>query len=138
MCGDTRAGVERPACEGGEKALVVQQRSYRGWKSSSHRQFATTCLINSPQLLPESPECLWERNLELHLGANGVRKGSVGRQTGTWEPLRLPMEAKEYVRLFWEVGQLLVNHCRALKITIVVTLPWWILIPFLAPRQQCL
>ena len=33
------------------------------------------------------------------------------------------MEAKEYVRLFWEVGQLLVNHCRALKITIVVTYP---------------
>lgn len=40
-----------------------------------------TCLINSPQLLPESPECLWEGNLQLHLGANDVREGSVADYT---------------------------------------------------------
>lgn len=48
-----------------------------------------------------------ERNLELHLETNDVREGSVGRQTGTWEPLRLPMEAKEYVRLFGRWGSCL-------------------------------
>lgn len=88
---------------------VVALWSSRGVTGLGLQQPQAICnhLLNKqPSAASESPECLWERNLGLHLETNDVRE--VCWQTG-WDmgTLLTPHGGKEYVRLFGRWGSCL-------------------------------
>ena len=73
----------------GRPLLEVWWESTRGpseelpeLKQQHPQAIAVACLVNNTQLLRESPERLWEGNLEQYLGASDVRERSVADRLG--------------------------------------------------------